>query len=116
MFEGHDQAIYELLAERRLVDAAALQAAFDGHRAAGRPLARVVLDLGLLDQPALLHAVTDHLGCDCTEELPASLPDDALALVGGGMARSYGLAPIAFDEFSVSVVAVDPFNPTWPTA
>jgi type IV pilus assembly protein PilB len=111
MFEGQDQAIYELLAKHRLVDPAALQAAFEGHQATGRPLAQMVLDLGLLHQSALLHAVADHLGCDCTEELPASLPADALALVGGGMARAYGVAPIAFDEFSVSVAAVDPFNP-----
>lgn len=111
MFEGHDQAVFDLLAERRLVEPVSLQAAFDEHRASGKPLARMLLDLGLLEKSALLHAVADHIGCDYTEELPAALPGDALALIEGGMARTYGVAPIASDGFSVSVAAVDPFNP-----
>jgi type IV pilus assembly protein PilB len=76
MFEGHDQAIYELLAERRLVEPASLQGAFDEHRATGKPLATMLLDLGLLDKPALLRAVADHIGCDFTEKLPATLPGE----------------------------------------
>jgi len=111
MFEGHDQTVFDLLAERRLVDPASLQAAFEEHRATGKPLALMLLDLGLLDKPALLRAVADHLGCDYAPELPATLPGDALAVVEGGMARTYGVAPFAADGFSVSVAAVDPFNP-----
>jgi type IV pilus assembly protein PilB len=111
MFEGHDQAIFDLLAERGLLDPASLQAAFAEHRAQGKPLARMLLDLGLLEKSALLHAVADHIGCDCAAELPATLPGDTLALLDGGMARTYGVAPIASDGFSVSVAAIDPFNP-----
>jgi type IV pilus assembly protein PilB len=115
MFEGHDQAIYDLLAERGLLDAASLQAAFAEHRAQGKPLARMLLDLGLLEKSALLHAVADHIGCDCAAELPATLPGDTLAILDGGMARTYGVAPIASDGFSVSVAAVDPFKPNLVT-
>ncbi|HQY04711.1 MAG TPA: GspE/PulE family protein [Lacunisphaera sp.] len=112
MFEGHDQAVFDLLAERRLVEPASLQAAFDEHRATGKPLARTLLDLGLMAKPVLLRAVADHTGCDYAEELPATLPGDALALVEVSLARTYGVAPIAADGFSVSLVAVDPFNPS----
>ena len=111
MFEGHDQTVYDLLAERRLVDPASLQAAFDEHRATGKPLATMLLDLGLLEKPVLLHAVAQHIGCDYSAELPTTLPGDALALIEGNIARTYGVAPIAADGFSVSVAAVDPFNP-----
>ncbi len=111
MFEGHDQTVYDLLAERRLIDPASLQAAFDEHRATGKPLATMLLDLGLLDKPALLHAVSAHIGCDYVSELPTTLPGDALALIEGNLARTYGVAPIAADGFSVSVAAIDPFNP-----
>ena len=103
MFEGHDQAIYDLLAARRLVEPVSLQAAFAGHQATGKPFAAMVLDLGLLDKPALLRAVAGHLGCDYTEELPATLPGDALALVEGGLARTYGVAPVSADGLSISV-------------
>ena len=112
MFEGHDQAIYELLAERRLIAAASLQGALDEHRATGKPFATMVLDLGLIDKPTLLRTVADHIGCDYTEEVPAILPGDALALVEGGIARTYGVAPLKADGFSVSLLAVDPFNPS----
>jgi len=110
MFEGHDQAIFDLLAERGLVDPASLQAALAAHRAHGKPLARLLLELGLLEKSDLLRAVADHTGCDYAGELPATLPGDTLALLGGDLARTYGVAPIASDGFSVSVVAVDPFN------
>jgi type IV pilus assembly protein PilB len=111
MFEGHDQAIHDLLAARGLVDPASLKAVLDEHRATGRPLARILIDLGLLGKPALLHAVAEHIGCDCAVELPAALPGDAAALVEVGMARTYGVAPLSADGFSVTVAAIDPFNP-----
>ncbi|MDI1337817.1 MAG: GspE/PulE family protein [Lacunisphaera sp.] len=111
MFAGHDQIIFELLAGRQLVGAALLQAAFDEHQATGKPFATMVLDLGLLDRATLLRAVADHLGCDYAGEPPATLPGDALSLVDAGMARTYGVAPVAVDGFTVSLLAVDPFNP-----
>jgi type IV pilus assembly protein PilB len=103
MFEGHDQAVFDLLAERRLVEPAALQAAFEEHRASGKSLARTLLELGLLEKPVLLHAVADHTGCGYTEELPANLPGDALALVEGRLARTSAsppLPPTAFPSLS----------------
>ncbi|MDB6115209.1 MAG: type secretion system protein [Lacunisphaera sp.] len=112
MFEGHDQAIYELLAERRLIEPASLQGALDEHRATGKPFAMTVLDLGLIDKPTLLRAVAGHTGCDYAEELPATLPGDAVALVEGSMARTYGVAPLEAGGFSVLLLVVDPFNPT----
>ncbi len=110
MFEGHDQAIFDLLAERRLVEPASLQTAWDEHRTTGKPLATVLLNLGLVEKPALLHAVAGHIGCDYAAALPATLPGEVLALVGGTVARTYGVAPIASNGFSVSVAAVDPFK------
>jgi len=111
MFEGHDQAIFDLLAERQLVNLAALQDAFDDHRATGRPLARTLIDLGLLDPPALLQAIARHLGCEYVAALPLALPEKVVGLVGAELARTYGIAPLAGDGFSISLAAVDPFNP-----
>jgi type IV pilus assembly protein PilB len=111
MFEGHDQAVFDLLTERSLVAPASLQEAFEGHKATGKPFARMVVDLGLLDRPALFRAVAGHLNCDCAAELPGSLPDEAVALVDASLARTYGIAPLSGDSFSVSLAAIDPFNP-----
>jgi len=111
MFEGQDQPIFDLLTARGLVEPASLQAAWDEHRTAGRPLARVLLDYGLLEAPVLLHAVADHLGCDQAPELPGTLPDEVLALVDRGLARTYGVVPFQAGRHVVAVTAVDPFQP-----
>ncbi|HWA27056.1 MAG TPA: ATPase, T2SS/T4P/T4SS family [Lacunisphaera sp.] len=111
MFEGHDQAIFDLLAERQLVAPAALRGAYADHQATGKPLARMLVDLGLVEPAALFQAVAGQLGCDGVAELPAALPDRAVGLIAGELARTYGIAPLAGDGVAVTVVAVDPFNP-----
>ncbi len=111
MFEGHDQSVFDLLSERKLVERSQLDLAFEEHRASGKPLANVLLELNLVERPALLGAVAEHLGADCAQELPPSLPGEALALVDGTLARGYGVAPLTADVTSVSLLAVDPFNP-----
>lgn len=111
MFEGHDQAIFDLLTERRLVDAASLQAAYDDHRRSGKAFARTVVDLGLVEKSLLLRTVAEHIGGEYAGELPAVLPGEASAWVEPSLARTYGVAPLAADAFSISVAAVDPFNP-----
>lgn len=110
MFEGHDQTLLELLTERRALDRAQLDLAFDEHRSSGKPFARVLLDLGLIEKETLLGAVAAHLGADFVPTLPANLPGDALALVDGSLARTYGVAPLGADVISISLAAVDPFN------
>ena len=110
MFEGHDQTVFDLLAERRLVGLEQLELAQAEHWATGKAFASVLLDLGLIDKPALLHAVADHLGAVYAEAVPASLPGPALALVDGNLARSYGVAPLQADAASIALLAVDPFN------
>ena len=110
MFEGHDQTVFDLLAERRLVDLAQLELAQAEHWSTGKAFATVLLDLGLIDKPALLHAVAEHLGAVYADGIPSSLPSAALALVDGNLARSYGVAPLHVDARSVALLAVDPFN------
>ena len=110
MFEGHDQTVFDLLAERRLVGLEQLELAQAEHWATGKAFASVLLDLGLIDKPALLLAVADHLGAVYADAVPASLPGPALALVDGNLARSYGVAPLRADAASIALLAVDPFN------
>lgn len=110
MFEGHDQSLLELLSERRVAEPSQLRLAFEEHERSGRPFADVVLELGLVERPRLLREVAAHLGADFAEQLPASLPTEALALVDGTLARTYGVAPLHADITSLSLAAIDPFN------
>ena len=110
MFAGHDQTVFDLLAERRLVDPVQLALARDEHRATGKPFASVLLDLGLIDKPVLLQAVAGHLGVSYADNIPDRLPGPALALLDGGLARSFRVAPLQADAGSISLLAVDPFD------
>jgi len=110
MFAGHDQTVYDLLLERRLVDRAQLELAQEEHRATGRSFAAVLLELGLIDKPELLHAVAGFLGVAYTGNIPTKLPAPALALLDGGLARSYGVAPLEADAASITLLAINPFN------
>lgn len=111
MFEGHDQTVFDLLAEKRPADDGALRAAFAAHRSTGKSFARTVVDLGLVEGPAVLESVAHHLGCAWLPQLPSTLPDDAVAALEPALARTYGVAPLALDRESLTVAAVDPFNP-----
>jgi type IV pilus assembly protein PilB len=110
MFEGNDGIIYSLVSEGRLVDRPRLAQTWEEHRRTSRPLADLLLARGLLEKPALLRAVATHLGTECVETVPARLAPETVALVDGGLARTYGVVPLAVDAGGLHVLAVDPFN------
>jgi len=109
MFESHDHAILELCRDQRLVNATDLEAADDEHKATGKSLADLVVELGFVTKPALLQKVADSLGLTYIEELPA-ISGEVINSVEGQLARTYGIIPLRFDGQSIEILASDPFN------
>jgi type IV pilus assembly protein PilB len=110
MFASHSAAIYEFLKEQRLVDPAQLDELHAEHRATGKPLADIAIDLGLIEKDELLRRIAGHLGYDFLGEVPVHIPGDAIAAVTGRLARDYGVMPLRADGRSVDVIVTDPFN------
>jgi type IV pilus assembly protein PilB len=110
MFASHSPAIYEFLKEHRLVDPAQLDALNEEHKATGKPLADVVVDLGIVDKADLLRRIADHLGYDYLPELPVQFPGEAIASLTGKLARDYGVMPLNADDQNVDLLVTDPFN------
>jgi type IV pilus assembly protein PilB len=110
MFPSHSPAIYEFLKEQRLVDVQQLDALNEEHKATGKPLADVVVDLGIVEKEELLQRIALHLGYDFLRELPVQVPGEAIAAVNGKLARDYGVMPLRADEQNVDLVVTDPFN------
>ncbi len=110
MFPSHSPAIYEFLKEQRLVDDQQLDALNEEHKATGKPLADVVVDLGLVEKEELLQRIALHLGYDYLRELPVQFSGEAIAAVNGKLARDYGVMPLRADDQSVELVVTDPFN------
>jgi hypothetical protein len=110
VFEGHHHSLFELFASRGLIAPTALQAAFDEHVATGRSLAALLLDRELIGKPAMLRAVAEHFGYDGTDKLPLGVPEEMLGLVGGDLARKYGIVPVAIDDHALTLLVADPFS------
>ncbi len=110
MFESHNQAIYELVRDRTLVDPALLEAAREEHLSSGRPIAGVLLDSGLLQKEALLRAIAASLHCDYLGEPPSAIAPDCVASLPASLARDYGAIPVRHDSRGLDVLTVDPFN------
>jgi type IV pilus assembly protein PilB len=111
MFEGHDQAIYDILAAQRRVPVAALQQSWDEHVASGKPFARALLDTAHVELSSLLEGIAKYLGCGWREPLPEVLPSATVALLDGTLARNSGVVPLANMDGVLEVAATDPLNP-----
>ena len=110
MFSAHSAAIYDFLREQRIVGQAQLDELNEEHKATGKPLADVVVDLGIVEKTALLRQIADHLGYAYVAELPVQFPGEAIAAVTGKLARDYGVMPLHADDQSVDLLVTDPFN------
>ena len=110
MFATHSQAIYDFLREQKLVTPAQLDELNEEHKATGKSLADVVVDLGIIDKSELLRRIADHLGYDYLRELPVQFDGDAIAAVTGKLARDYGVMPLRADEQNIDLLVTDPFN------
>src|SRR5688572_20496741 len=107
MFEGHNQAVFELLKDRDLVSTSELETIHREHRSKGKPLAAVAIDLGLIEPDVLLAQVADSLGCRYSANTPETLNATTVGLLEGEMARSYGVIPFLVERDAVEVLAVD---------
>jgi type IV pilus assembly protein PilB len=110
MFPSHSPAIYEFLKEQRLIDPSQLDELNEEHKATGKPLADVVIDLGIIEKSALLHRIAEHLGYDFLTELPVQFPGEAIAALTGKLARDYGVMPLSADQQNIDLLVSDPFN------
>lgn len=110
MFASHSQAIYDFFKEQRIVEAAQLDELNEEHKATGKPLADVAIDLGLIEREELLQRIAHHLGYDYLKEMPTQFPGEAIAAINGQFARDYGIMPLQADAQNIDLVITDPFN------
>ena len=110
MFPTHSPALYEFLREQRLVAPAQLDELNEEHKATGKPLADVVVDVGLIEKSALLERIALHFGHEYLPDMPAQFPGDAIAALTGKLARDYAVMPLRVDATSIDLLAADPFN------
>lgn len=110
MFETHTSAILELCRAQSLLDEKTLSDLQDEHRATGKSLASLIIDLKLLPKGKFFSAVAEFLGAEYLAEPPSSIAGDIIAQLSAQHARMYGVVPFRVDSQSMDLLAVDPFN------
>ncbi len=109
MFESHDQAIFDLCRELKLIAPADLEAANEEHKATGKSLTDVLIDLEHITREDLLKKISEHTGIPYLEDVPV-IPGEVVNCVDGEQARALGILPIRFDGQILEVLTSNPFN------
>ncbi|HTJ77606.1 MAG TPA: type II secretion system ATPase GspE [Rariglobus sp.] len=110
MFESHSQAILELCRDQQIVAPATLSDLNEEHKATGKPLADLLIEMGIVEKSVLLKKIADQLGYEYLDGSPGDIPGDVIAAVQGSLARMYGVVPIRMDAQSIDLLVSDPFN------
>ena len=111
MFEGESAVLSELIRERNLVSPEQFREIQEEHERTGKPLARVIVDFGLLSEEQLLRAVAEHLSLEFINIEELDIPQNILRVMPGSVARMYGAVPVAMTGNTVTVAVMDPYNP-----
>ncbi len=111
MYETESGILAELIQNRNLVSPEQFAELEEEHQRTGKPLSQVIVDFGLLTEEQLLQAVADHLGIQRVNLSDLDIPNQVLRMMPGGVARMYGCVPISMTSTTITVAALDPFNP-----
>ncbi|MET0262532.1 MAG: type II secretion system ATPase GspE [Rariglobus sp.] len=110
MFESHSQAILELCRDQHLVAPATLNDLNEEHKATGKPIATLLVEMGLVEKETLLRKIAENLGFEYFEGHAGDIPNEVVGAVQGSLARMYGVVPVRVDSQSIDLLAIDPFN------
>ena len=110
MFDDHSDTIREIALEAGLVDAAQADELWESHATTGKSFAAALIDSGIVDRPALLQAVADHLQVQFYAAVPVDAGSEVLRLLKPAQAHKYVVVPVADEAGKVIMVAKDPFN------
>jgi type IV pilus assembly protein PilB len=100
----------ERLVAERLISEGQLRQALDVQALSPRPIGRVLLDLGLLDEDRLTALLSTHLDVPAVDLRRATVDPEAVQLVPEEFARRHILLPISRQNGDLSVAMADPVN------
>ncbi len=110
MFESHSYTILELCRDQHLVAPATLNDLNEEHKATGKPIATLLIEMGLLDKAMLLRKIAEHLGLEYLEGNIGDITNEVAGSIQANLARMYGVVPVRADAVSIDLMAIDPFN------
>lgn len=110
MFESHSQAIIELCRDQHLVAPATLNDLNEEHKATGKSVADLLIEMGLVTKDTILRKAAEQLGYEFLDTQAGEIPAEVIGSVQGSLARMYGVVPYRMDAQSIDLLVTDPFN------
>jgi len=105
------QQLADILLDEGLLSPDDLQRAQEEQQRAGKPLGRVLIDLGMCTESSLVAALAKKLGLEFVELADRQIDTLAAVSLPAGLCKRYGVLPIAYDDDGRLVVAMsDPSN------
>ena len=108
--EFKDPLLQQLL-DDGLVEAVRAEEVADEHERTGKPVREVLIDMEIIDEPALLNAIAAHLGTHVIDLNHTDIASGALKSIPGSVARMYNVVPVAADGHSVTLATFDLLSP-----
>ena len=105
-----DLKLGRLLVARNLITAEQFDAAIAEHNASGKYLGRVLIEMGALDESALVRELAGKLGIDFFDLSDYPVDPTAAVRLPEALARRYSALPVAWDGHMLVVAVVDPSN------
>src|SRR3989442_2078598 len=100
----------ELLVKAPLVTPGQLNRALEIHRATGKRLGRVLLDMGVVDQEHIARLLSQQIGIEFMHLTGQSLREDVLEMLPATLASRLQAVPVAKDNGVLTVALVDPLD------
>ncbi|MHB8512533.1 MAG: PilT/PilU family type 4a pilus ATPase [Actinomycetota bacterium] len=100
----------EVLVEERVITREQLGAALERQKETGQFLGKVLLEMGLVDEPTLVEAVARQIGVpyiDLSARVPAP---DLVAMIPGDIARKHCVVPVGLDGSTILLAMAEPTN------
>ncbi|MGH2829086.1 MAG: ATPase, T2SS/T4P/T4SS family, partial [Actinomycetota bacterium] len=100
----------EILVEERVVTREQLGQALDRQKETGQFLGKVLMEMGLVDEPTLVEAVARQIGVPYVDLSSARPRMDVVGLVPGDILRKHCAIPAALDGNTLLVAMAEPTN------
>ncbi|MGI6086747.1 MAG: type II secretion system ATPase GspE [Kiritimatiellia bacterium] len=107
----HNDPLLDLLMEAGALTDAQVEEVLEEQRRAGKPIRKVVLDMGILTEDDLLVLIANHMGVTMVNIADIEIPPEISGSVPAGVARMYNMAPVSYDKQSVTLATSELVQP-----
>lgn len=106
----HERPLGDILVDHGVITPLELDEALQRQRLTGEMIGRVLVQMGLCDEQAVVEALGVQSGMERVDVNKMQVSGDVLAKVTADIARFYSIVPVRFEDGVLTVAMADPLN------